>query len=116
MARKTNKTVIEEDKAEEVKAEEVKAEEESLNIEKPAEVINEEKPETVAANFNKPYKDSDGRFIQNGKVKYYLIHRTRKQIESNGIMIYEDDNTECGYFENLTEQEAKLRREMKQIF
>jgi len=72
--------------------------------------------EEIAIEFAKPYMDEDGNFYENGKRKYYIKHKSRKQIIKNGKMIFEDDGTECPYFENLLPDEVKRRREAGQIF
>jgi hypothetical protein len=78
------------------------------------EVIEKEKPKIELSKF----------INQNGALKYYLKHnplnnpkiKTRNQIEKDGKIIYEDDLTECPYYENLTLGEIEEKRKLGYIF
>jgi len=73
-------------------------------------------PEEKAIEASKPYKDKDGNFWENGLQKYYLKHKTRKQVEKKGILIFEDTGHECHYHLNLLPAEVKRRQEKGEIF
>ena len=73
-------------------------------------------PEEKAINAAKPFKHKDGSFWENGLQKHYIKHKTRKQIEKNGIMIFSDTGHECHYYLNLLPAEISKRREKGEIF
>jgi len=70
----------------------------------------------VIQDFTKPYKDENGRFIENGRVKYYIVNKDIKQVEKDGKLVDAETGTECSYFENLTAEEAEARKSAGQIF
>ena len=64
---------------------------------------------------SKPYKLEDGTFGEHGTLKYYIKHKTRKQVERGNKMVFADDGTECGYHANLTKDDFNRRRKSGEI-
>jgi len=69
-----------------------------------------------AIDASKPYKDKDGNFWETGLQKYYIKHKTRKQIEKGGKLVFEDTGIECAHHLNLLPAEVKKRKEKGEIF
>ena len=81
-----------------------------------ADAVNTKPPLEVAQDFAKPYIDENGNFVENGKVKYYIVDKSIKQVEKNGKLVNEKTGIECSYYENLTPDEVKSRKAKGQIF